>query len=163
MLCLGFILASLSKSYQRPYLLSRDNCLSFFLFMILLVSSAAGCFHATRRDPSSLTFLIESSPTNLDPRSATDSQSQRIDGLPRSNGAVPALSSSCGPWNSPPCFPTSPREISKSLTSGGSAPTPIPTFLNILSRQSGFRPMARTVDTTAIRASTRSPTKFVLR
>src|SRR5207253_4926224 len=30
---------------------------------------------------SSLTFLIESSPTNLDPRFATDSQSQRLDGL----------------------------------------------------------------------------------
>jgi len=49
--------------------------------MILLVCAAAGCFHATQRDPSSLTFLIESSPTNLDPRFATDSQSQRIDGL----------------------------------------------------------------------------------
>ena len=49
--------------------------------MILLVCATAGCFHATQHDPSSLTFLIESSPTNLDPRFATDSQSQRIDGL----------------------------------------------------------------------------------
>jgi peptide/nickel transport system substrate-binding protein len=57
------------------------NSVSFFLFMILLVCATAGCFHATQRDPSSLTFLIESSPTNLDPRFATDSQSQRIDGL----------------------------------------------------------------------------------
>ncbi len=32
-------------------------------------------------DPSSLVFLIEASPANLDPRYATDSQSQRIDGL----------------------------------------------------------------------------------
>jgi len=39
-----------------------------------------GCSHS-RPDPSSLTFLIESSPTNLDPRYATDAQSQRIDGL----------------------------------------------------------------------------------
>ncbi len=49
--------------------------------MIVLVCATAGCFHATRCDPSSLTFLIESNPTNLDPRFATDSQSQRIDGL----------------------------------------------------------------------------------
>src|SRR5260370_8610639 len=41
----------------------------------------ASCSHSSRSDPSSLTFLIESSPTNLDPRFATDSQSQRIDGL----------------------------------------------------------------------------------
>ena len=41
----------------------------------------ASCSHSSRNDPSSITFLIESSPTNLDPRFATDSQSQRIDGL----------------------------------------------------------------------------------
>src|SRR5216684_646077 len=41
----------------------------------------ASCSHSSHSDPSSLTFVIESSPTNLDPRFATDSQSQRIDGL----------------------------------------------------------------------------------
>ena len=41
----------------------------------------AGCSHRAASDPSSLTFLIESNPTNLDPRYATDSYSQRIDGL----------------------------------------------------------------------------------
>jgi peptide/nickel transport system substrate-binding protein len=41
----------------------------------------AGCSSQASRDPSSLTFLIESNPTNLDPRYATDSYSQRIDGL----------------------------------------------------------------------------------
>jgi peptide/nickel transport system substrate-binding protein len=41
----------------------------------------ASCSHSSHSDPSSLTFLIESSPTNLDPRFATDSQSQRVDGL----------------------------------------------------------------------------------
>ncbi len=41
----------------------------------------ASCSHPIHYDPSSLTFLIESSPANLDPRFATDSQSQRIDGL----------------------------------------------------------------------------------
>ena len=41
----------------------------------------ASCSHSSHNDPSFLTFLIESSPTNLDPRFATDSQSQRLDGL----------------------------------------------------------------------------------
>ncbi len=41
----------------------------------------AGCARHNTNDPSSLTFLIESNPTNLDPRFATDSQSQKIDAL----------------------------------------------------------------------------------
>ncbi len=40
-----------------------------------------GCGRPNNSDPASLTFLIESNPTNLDPRFATDSQSQKIDGL----------------------------------------------------------------------------------
>jgi len=48
--------------------------LSFSFFL-------AGCSRLATRDPQSLTFLIESTPANLDPRFATDSQSQRIDGL----------------------------------------------------------------------------------
>jgi peptide/nickel transport system substrate-binding protein len=40
-----------------------------------------GCGRHNNSDPSFLTFLIESNPTNLDPRFATDSQSQKIDGL----------------------------------------------------------------------------------
>jgi len=53
----------------------------FFLFLALATVSLSGCSSRNQSDPSSLTFLIESSPTNLDPRFATDSQSQRIDGL----------------------------------------------------------------------------------
>ena len=53
----------------------------FFLFLALAEVSLSGCSSRNPSDPSSLTFLIESSPTNLDPRFATDSQSQRIDGL----------------------------------------------------------------------------------
>ncbi len=53
----------------------------FFLFLVLATVSLSGCSSHNPSDPSSLTFLIESSPTNLDPRFATDSQSQRIDGL----------------------------------------------------------------------------------
>ena len=41
----------------------------------------AGCGRRNAGDPPPLTFLIESNPTNLDPRFATDSQSQKIDGL----------------------------------------------------------------------------------
>jgi len=41
----------------------------------------SACSHAKRSDPSSLTFLIEANPVNLDPRFATDGQSQRLDGL----------------------------------------------------------------------------------
>ncbi|HUE57344.1 MAG TPA: ABC transporter substrate-binding protein [Candidatus Udaeobacter sp.] len=49
----------------------------YFLSLFLMTA----CSNSPKSDPSSLTFLIESSPTNLDPRFATDSQSQRIDGL----------------------------------------------------------------------------------
>jgi len=51
------------------------------LLLCFITSFFAGCSHQASRDPSSLTFLIESNPTNLDPRYATDSYSQRIDGL----------------------------------------------------------------------------------
>lgn len=46
--------------------------LSFFL---------AGCTKPKPFDPSALTFLIESNPTNLDPRYSTDAQSAHIDEL----------------------------------------------------------------------------------
>lgn len=52
-------------------------CVTSFLFAFLL----SGCNHRSATDPSSLTFLIESNPTNLDPRFAGDSQSQKIDSL----------------------------------------------------------------------------------
>jgi peptide/nickel transport system substrate-binding protein len=54
------------------------TCLPFYFIASFCLAS---CSHSSHSDPSSLTFLIESSPTNLDPRFATDSQSQRIDGL----------------------------------------------------------------------------------
>lgn len=49
---------------------------------ILLATSLAGC--RTSGDsalPNTLTFLIESMPTNLDPRIGTDAQSENLDGL----------------------------------------------------------------------------------
>ncbi len=49
--------------------------------LCLAVIGVAGCGKASKSDPSSVTLLIESNPTNLDPRFATDAQSQRLDGL----------------------------------------------------------------------------------
>jgi len=58
---------------------------SFFVtsFLLYVITSlfVAGCTHTSASDPSTLTFLLESNPTNLDPRYATDAQSQHIDGL----------------------------------------------------------------------------------
>jgi len=65
--------SALSASLR--YLFRRLFLASFFL------CSITGCKSHAVPDPSSLTFLIESNPTNLDPRYATDSYSQRIDGL----------------------------------------------------------------------------------
>ena len=52
--------------------------LRFLLY--LLAPFFFSCSPYSRREPT-LTFLIESNPANLDPRFATDAQSQRIDGL----------------------------------------------------------------------------------
>ena len=61
------------KSFSPLFFPSLLLCFATSLFL-------SGCSHTTR-DPSSLTFLIESNPTNLDPRIATDSQSLRIGAL----------------------------------------------------------------------------------
>ena len=55
--------------------------LASLLHCIFVSFLLAACSRPSQFDPSSLTFLIESNPTNLDPRYATDAQSQRIDGL----------------------------------------------------------------------------------
>ena len=68
--------ASRHSQIRRPgfFLTSFLPCLVAVLFL-------PACSRPINSDPSSITFLIDSSPTNLDPRFATDSQSQRIDGL----------------------------------------------------------------------------------
>jgi peptide/nickel transport system substrate-binding protein len=45
------------------------------------VLGPAGCSRSVRAQRSALTLLIESNPANLDPRFATDGQSQHLDGL----------------------------------------------------------------------------------
>jgi peptide/nickel transport system substrate-binding protein len=57
--------------FRKPFLTALGVALSLF----------SGCSRSAKFDPSSLTFLIEANPVNLDPRFATDSQSQRLDGL----------------------------------------------------------------------------------
>jgi peptide/nickel transport system substrate-binding protein len=54
-----------------------------FIFFLLFAAAfcLTGCSRHAQPDPSSLVFLIESNPTNLDPRFGTDAQSQHIDGL----------------------------------------------------------------------------------
>ena len=53
---------------------------AFFAFVAAVVLMAGGC-HSTVRDPRTVVFLIESSPSNLDPRIGTDAQSEHIDEL----------------------------------------------------------------------------------
>jgi peptide/nickel transport system substrate-binding protein len=48
--------------------------------MLACALTIAGC-HSGKRDPRTVVFLIESSPTNLDPRVGTDGQSEHIDEL----------------------------------------------------------------------------------
>ena len=59
----------------------RFCTLGLALFTSILLCFTSSCSHPTKSDPSSLTFLIEANPVNLDPRFATDGQSQRMDGL----------------------------------------------------------------------------------
>jgi peptide/nickel transport system substrate-binding protein len=49
--------------------------------VLLIAFILASCSPYSHPNPSTLTFLIESNPANLDPRYATDAQSQRIDSL----------------------------------------------------------------------------------
>jgi peptide/nickel transport system substrate-binding protein len=52
---------------------------SNILILAALVALLSGCF--TKSDPDTLVMIIESSPTNLDPRVGLDAQAERIDDL----------------------------------------------------------------------------------
>jgi peptide/nickel transport system substrate-binding protein len=52
-----------------------------WLIFLLGTAVALGGCRSAPRDPNTVVFLIESSPSNLDPRIGTDAQSQRIDAL----------------------------------------------------------------------------------
>jgi peptide/nickel transport system substrate-binding protein len=57
---------------------SSISLTSLFLATVFLVS---GCTRSVPTEPGVVNFLIETMPTNLDPRIGTDGQSERIDGL----------------------------------------------------------------------------------
>src|SRR5579864_6907596 len=62
--------------FRLLFLLSRalTTCLSLGLLFLSVSCS-------TKPDPNTLVMIIESSPTNLDPRVGIDAQSERIDNL----------------------------------------------------------------------------------
>jgi hypothetical protein len=67
---------------HRPALPRNASGRTLLLFITsFLLCWLASCNRSTPFNPSSLTFLIEANPINLDPRFATDGQSQRLDAL----------------------------------------------------------------------------------
>lgn len=62
---------------MRRSFLPRLLCLILFGAGLLAITSC----HRKRSDPGTIVFLIESSPTSLDPRVGTDAQSEHIDEL----------------------------------------------------------------------------------
>lgn len=73
----------MTQNLPRPLRLFSDLSVNAFFFVTSLTLSCflAACSHPILFNPSSPTFLIESNPVNLDPRFATDAQSQHIDAL----------------------------------------------------------------------------------
>src|SRR5580698_7730496 len=68
------------KSFRRPANAQPWATVPTWLFVILaLIVPLASC--SSKPDPNTLVMIIESSPTNLDPRVGLDGQSERIDEL----------------------------------------------------------------------------------
>ena len=63
--------------------ISSNSSTSYVLLLTLLFSSMAlsSCSQTVASEPGAVNFVIESMPTNLDPRIGTDAQSERIDSL----------------------------------------------------------------------------------
>src|SRR5271156_1829016 len=68
---------SIRQSWARS-LMSKN--LSLALLLIAATTLQVGCQYQ-QKPASTVTVLIESSPTNLDPRIGVDAQSERIDSL----------------------------------------------------------------------------------
>jgi peptide/nickel transport system substrate-binding protein len=74
-----FSFTSFVSSVSFTSLSSIASILSFTsLFFLLALSS---CSRTVSTEPGAVTFLIETMPTNLDPRIGTDAVSERLDGL----------------------------------------------------------------------------------
>jgi len=70
----------MSRPFRRAAANTRVGPLVLRSFVLIAACAAlAGCY--ARPDPNTLVMIIESSPTNLDPRVGLDAQSERIDGL----------------------------------------------------------------------------------
>jgi peptide/nickel transport system substrate-binding protein len=61
--------------------ISLTCSISFPSLLLLVVLALSACTRAVSTEPGVVNFLIESMPTNLDPRIGTDGQSERIDSL----------------------------------------------------------------------------------
>ncbi len=72
-------LRALAKSRSFPFGLLRVRMTILFLFVGTWLLPLLSCSQAP--DPNTLVMIIESSPTNLDPRVGVDAQSERIDEL----------------------------------------------------------------------------------
>jgi peptide/nickel transport system substrate-binding protein len=67
---------------RRRFFKSRSRRPIFFASLLLvLVLAFSSCTRSVRTEPGVVNFLIETMPTNLDPRISTDAQSQRLDSL----------------------------------------------------------------------------------
>src|SRR5712691_7903381 len=71
----------LARLLSSTSLTSSISSPSFFVCLLLFTLSLSGCSRGVRIEPGVVNFLIETMPTNLDPRIGTDAQSERIDGL----------------------------------------------------------------------------------
>src|ERR1035441_9069179 len=68
---------SLSNEYQER---RTPNRMWLASILLVAITGLMSC-RSAQRDPKTVVFLIESSPTNLDPRVGTDGQSEHIDEL----------------------------------------------------------------------------------
>ena len=59
----------------------RNGLLVVSSLLYIIAAFCSSCASNANINPNALTFLLESNPTNLDPRFATDAASQHIDGL----------------------------------------------------------------------------------
>jgi ABC-type transport system substrate-binding protein len=71
--------AAMGGAFSFISLISFTSSISFTSLLFLLTLSS--CSRTASTEPGVVNFLIESMPTNLDPRIGTDGQSERIDSL----------------------------------------------------------------------------------
>jgi peptide/nickel transport system substrate-binding protein len=68
-------------AFSFASLTSFTSSISFTFLLLLLAMPLTSCSRSVATEPGMVNFLIESMPTNLDPRIGIDGQSERIDSL----------------------------------------------------------------------------------